>query len=163
MGENYCFSNICQLFSFLAKHIFLKDSWNRTLYLLDVIRFWLTFGLFHYEKLPSYKRLSWGRMAGPSRNQLIISCGSILPCKLYKIYIIWTVKLLRLDHKMIPKQRHTCWPAFLVISYSNCALYLLYIWPYKWRGLFQHSTILRWADRNSQNKHIIEIENVQTK
>ena len=35
---------------FLAKHNFLKDSCNTTLYLLDLIGFWPTFGLLHYAK-----------------------------------------------------------------------------------------------------------------
>ena len=66
MGENRRFSNTCELFSFLAKLNFLKDSYNTTLYMLDLIRFSLTFGLFHYPKLSSYKRVRLGRMAGPS-------------------------------------------------------------------------------------------------
>ena len=33
------FLNTCQLFSFLAKHNFLKDSCNKTHYLLDLIGF----------------------------------------------------------------------------------------------------------------------------
>ena len=33
------FSNTCQIFSFLAKHIFLKDYFNTMLYLLDLIGF----------------------------------------------------------------------------------------------------------------------------
>ena len=48
--ENRRFSNTCKLFSFLAKHNFLKDSCNTTLYLLDLIGFWPTFGLLHYAK-----------------------------------------------------------------------------------------------------------------
>ena len=51
---------------FLAKLNFLKDSFNATLNLLNIIEFWHTFGLFHYAKLPSYKRVSWGRLARPS-------------------------------------------------------------------------------------------------
>ena len=65
LGKNRRFSNICQLFSFFAKLNFLKDSFTTTLYLLDFIGFWPTFGLFHYSKLPSYKRVRWGRLAGP--------------------------------------------------------------------------------------------------
>ena len=67
LGKNRRFSNTCQLFSVLAKHNFLKDSFTTTLYLLDFIGFWPTFGLFHYAKLPSYKRVKCGRLAGPSR------------------------------------------------------------------------------------------------
>ena len=66
MGKNHRLSNTYQIFSFLAKLNFLKDSFNTTLYLLDFIRIWPTFGLFHYAKLPSYKRVRWGRLAGPS-------------------------------------------------------------------------------------------------
>ena len=40
----------------MEKLNFLKDSFTITLYLLDLIGFWPTFGIFHYEKLPSYKR-----------------------------------------------------------------------------------------------------------
>ena len=63
---NRHFSNTCQRFSFLAKHNFLKDSFTTPLYLLDFNGLWPTFGLFHYAKLPSYKRVRWGRLAGPS-------------------------------------------------------------------------------------------------
>ena len=52
----------------LDKNRRLKDSFTPTLYLLNFIGFWPTFGLFHYAKLPSYKRLRWGRLAGPSNS-----------------------------------------------------------------------------------------------
>ena len=36
--------------------------------LLDLFGFWHKFGLFCYAKLPSYKRVKWGRLAEPSHN-----------------------------------------------------------------------------------------------
>ena len=64
LGKNRHFSSTCKLFSFfLAKLNFLKDYFTTTLYLLDFIGFGSTFGLFHYAKLPSYKRVRWGRLA----------------------------------------------------------------------------------------------------
>ena len=63
LGKNWRFSNTCQLF-FLQN--FLKYSFTTTLYLLDFIWFWPIFGLFYYAKFPSYKRVRWGRLAGPS-------------------------------------------------------------------------------------------------
>ena len=72
LGENRRFSNTCQLFSFLAKLNFLKDSFTTTLYLLDFIGFSPTFGLFHYANLPSYKRVRGGRLAGPFHTSKII-------------------------------------------------------------------------------------------
>ena len=65
-AKNCRFSNACKLFSFLAKLNFLKDSFTTTLNLLDFIGLWPIFSLFHYAKLPSYKRVRWGRLAGPS-------------------------------------------------------------------------------------------------
>ena len=55
--KNRRFSNICKLFSFLVKPNIVKDSFTTTLYLLDFNGFLPTFGLFHYAKLPSYKRM----------------------------------------------------------------------------------------------------------
>ena len=66
--DMYNYTVVCKLISFLAKLNFLKDSFTTTLYLLNFIGFWPTFGLFHYAKLPSYKRVRWGRLAGPSQN-----------------------------------------------------------------------------------------------
>ena len=43
------------LFFFLAKLNSFEDYFNTTLYLLDLIGFWHTFGLFHLARLPSYK------------------------------------------------------------------------------------------------------------
>ena len=44
-GNNNIFFdwNTCQLFSLLAKHIFLKDYGSTTIYLLDLVGFWPTF------------------------------------------------------------------------------------------------------------------------
>ena len=47
----------------------LKIFCNTTLYLLDLIGFWNTLGIFHYAKLPSYKRVRWDRVAGFSHNR----------------------------------------------------------------------------------------------
>ena len=58
VGGNHRFSNTCKLFYFLAKHDIFGDSCNTLLlYLLDLIWFLPTFGLFHYTKLPSFKRV----------------------------------------------------------------------------------------------------------
>ena len=57
-GPKSPFLNTFQLFSFLAKLNFLKDSFATTLYLLDFFEFSPTFGLFHYANLPSYKRVT---------------------------------------------------------------------------------------------------------
>ena len=65
LGKNCHFSNPYKLFSFLAEHNFLKDSYTTALYLLDFIGLLPTFGLFHYANLTSYKRVRWGRLAGP--------------------------------------------------------------------------------------------------
>ena len=46
-GKKSPFLNTFELFSFLAKHNFLKDSNTTALYLLDFIRFLPTLGLFH--------------------------------------------------------------------------------------------------------------------
>ena len=62
----------------MAKHHFLKDSLTITLYLLDFIGFWPTFGLFHYTKLPSYKRVRWGRLAGPQSHKDPCSVAALL-------------------------------------------------------------------------------------
>ena len=48
------------------QNLFFKDSFTKTFKLLDFIGFWLTFGVFHYSKLPSYKWVRWSRLAGPS-------------------------------------------------------------------------------------------------
>ena len=58
------FLNISQIF-FFVKPDFMKNSCNTTLFLLVLLGFWSTFGLFHYAKLPRYKRERWGRLAGP--------------------------------------------------------------------------------------------------
>ena len=57
---------------------FLIDSFNEILYLLNIIGFWPTFGLFHYAKLPSYKRVRWGRLAGTSQWEALILFSSVL-------------------------------------------------------------------------------------
>ena len=49
----------------------MKDSFTTTLYLLDFIGFLPTFGLFHYAKLASYKRVKCGRLAGPSLLEVV--------------------------------------------------------------------------------------------
>ena len=61
------FKYMSTIFFFGKTIFFFKDSITATLYLLNIIGFWPTFGLFHYAKLPSYKRVRWGRLAGPSR------------------------------------------------------------------------------------------------
>ena len=47
----------------------MKDSFTTALYLSDFIWFWPTFGLFHFGKFPSYKRVKWGRLPGSSHNE----------------------------------------------------------------------------------------------
>ena len=61
-----CMSIIFSLF-FFGKIISLK-IFNTPLYLLDLIEFWPTFGLFLYAKLPNYKRVRGRRLAEPSHN-----------------------------------------------------------------------------------------------
>ena len=51
--------------SLLAKPNCLKFVWYTTLYMLDLFGFGPKFGLLHYVKLPSYKIVKWGRLAGP--------------------------------------------------------------------------------------------------
>ena len=41
-----------------------------TLYLFDLFGFGQTFGIFHFDKLLSYKRVKWGRLAGSSHKHL---------------------------------------------------------------------------------------------
>ena len=53
------------MLTFYAKLNFLKDSFTTTLYRLDFIGFLPTVGLLHYANLLSYKRVRWGRLAGP--------------------------------------------------------------------------------------------------
>ena len=65
LGKNRRFSNTCKLLSFLAKLYFLKESFATALYQLDFIGFLPKSGFFHYANLPSYKRVRWGRLAGP--------------------------------------------------------------------------------------------------
>ena len=60
------FKYMYTIYFFLAKLNFLKDFFTTTLNLLNLIGFWPTFRLFHYAKLLSYKRVRWGRLAGPS-------------------------------------------------------------------------------------------------
>ena len=64
LGKNGRLSNTCHLLSFLAKPNYVKASFTTTLYLLDLIWFGPTFGLFHYANFPSYKRVRWGPLAG---------------------------------------------------------------------------------------------------
>ena len=53
MGKNRRFSNTCQLFSFLSKLNFLKDSFNTTLYLLDLLDFDLHLVYFIMQNYPA--------------------------------------------------------------------------------------------------------------
>ena len=64
-GQNnqFIFLNSLKLFSFLAKPFFFQDSGNTTLYKLNLMGIWPTYGWFHNEKLPSHKRVKWGRLA----------------------------------------------------------------------------------------------------
>ena len=52
--------------SFLEKTYFLKSFCYTTLYFLDLLRFGPKFGIFHIAKVPCYKRVKWGQLAGPS-------------------------------------------------------------------------------------------------
>ena len=47
------------------RHDFVFFVFQTKVYMLDILRFW-SFGSFHHEKLPNYKRLTWGKLAGPS-------------------------------------------------------------------------------------------------
>ena len=66
LGKKLPFSNTSQPFFSSSKNNFLTESFTTTLYLLDFIGFLPTFGLFHYAKLPSYRRVRWGWLAEPS-------------------------------------------------------------------------------------------------
>ena len=52
LGKNCRFSNTHKLFSFLAKHNFLKDLYTTALYLLDFIGFYLNLVYFHMQIYP---------------------------------------------------------------------------------------------------------------
>ena len=68
VGGKAQFFKYLSIVVFSAKHNFLKDDSKTSLYLLDLNGFWLTYGLLHYEILPSYNRVRWGRLAGPSHS-----------------------------------------------------------------------------------------------
>ena len=70
-------------FEGLARHNFLKNCCYTTLYLLDLFGFWPIFGLFYYAKLPIYKRVKWGWLAG-------LSC---MPYLVYLLHLSYFVKM----------------------------------------------------------------------
>ena len=53
-GQKLLFFKYLLIIFLFGKTLFIKDSSNTTLNLLDFIGFGPTFGLFHYAKLPSY-------------------------------------------------------------------------------------------------------------
>ena len=56
-GQKLPFFKYLSIIFFFVRTYFLKDSFNTTLYLLDFIVFGPIFGLFHYAKLTSYRRV----------------------------------------------------------------------------------------------------------
>ena len=92
-GQPYIFFRKCSCwFNFLFKHCrlvklevksqclfcfflhifrFFWGFWKKyffiILHLLDIFGLGLKFSILHYPKLPIYKRLKWGRLAGPPR------------------------------------------------------------------------------------------------
>ena len=58
--------NYNQRFSLLVKPNFINNFCYTALYMFDLFVFGPTFDIFHYAKLPSYKRVKCSRLAEPS-------------------------------------------------------------------------------------------------
>ena len=71
LGFKFFFFFFFSTKDFFEQNIILfKNCCHTTLYLLDLFGFGPKFDLFHYAKLPCYKRVKWGWLAEPSLSQV---------------------------------------------------------------------------------------------
>ena len=56
---------------------------------MDLFEFGPKFGLYHYAELPSYKRVKWGRLTGPSLNKEEVSGSEEGKEKNYTVNILY--------------------------------------------------------------------------